>query len=89
MSILEAMSCGRPVVATRVGGVPELVEDGVSGFLVPPGDVSALSAGVERILESPELALRLGAQGRAACRTRWNVEAMVDAHIKLYRRVLG
>jgi len=89
MSILEAMSCGRPVVATRVGGVPELVEDGVSGFLVPPGDVSALSAGVERILESPELALRLGAQGRAACRTRWNVEAMVDAHIELYRRVLG
>ena len=61
MSLLEAMAMGCPVVATSVGGIPDIVEDGVNGLLVEPGDAAALSAAVERILDDDALAERLGA----------------------------
>lgn len=62
--VLEAMAAGRPVVATRVGGVPELVRDGVTGLLVAPGDVEGFAAAVRRLLAEPDLAARLGEAGR-------------------------
>lgn len=61
---LDAMRGGRPVVATRVGGLPEVVEDGRTGLLVPPGDPAALAAALTRLLADPELARRLGEAGK-------------------------
>ncbi|MEX0786673.1 MAG: glycosyltransferase family 4 protein [Dehalococcoidia bacterium] len=60
----EAMACGTPVLATTAGAYPEIIEDGVSGVLVPPGDAPALAAAIERILADSELQLRLGQAGR-------------------------
>jgi glycogen(starch) synthase len=63
-ALVEAMAAGRPVVASRVGGIPELVRDGVDGLLVPPGDPVALAAAIDRLLGDRRLAARLGASGR-------------------------
>ena len=65
MACAEAMAHGRPVVASAVGGLLDLVEDGVTGLLVPPGDVAALRSALERLLADPELRARLGAAARA------------------------
>lgn len=62
---LEAGACRKPVVATRVGGIPEVVEDGVNGYLVEPGDVDALRARVAGLIADPALRARMGAAGRA------------------------
>ncbi|HSL65851.1 MAG TPA: glycosyltransferase family 4 protein, partial [Gaiellaceae bacterium] len=64
LAVLEAMAHGRPVVATRVGGIPELVEDGVTGLLVEPGDRAGLRAALERVLADADLRRRLGAEAR-------------------------
>jgi glycosyltransferase involved in cell wall biosynthesis len=86
MSILEAMAAGLPVVASAVGGVPELVEDGVTGVLVPPGDPAALAAALDRLLADPDLRRRMGAAGRARVRARFDLEAVRAAHLDLYAR---
>jgi glycosyltransferase involved in cell wall biosynthesis len=88
ISILEAMAAGLPVVASAVGGVPELVEDGVTGLLVPPGDAAALAAALERVLGDPALRARLGAAARARAEERFDVEAFRRAHLELYRACL-
>jgi D-inositol-3-phosphate glycosyltransferase len=72
MVALEAMACGSPVVASRVGGLTTTVRDGVTGFLVADGDADALAAGIVRLLAEPDLAWRLGREGvRWAAQHRW------------------
>jgi glycosyltransferase involved in cell wall biosynthesis len=83
-SVLEAMACQVPVVATRVGGVPEVVEDERTGLLVPPRDPYALAAAVTRLAEDPELRRTLGQRGRARAIQQFSVEAHVDNIITLY-----
>jgi glycosyltransferase involved in cell wall biosynthesis len=61
---MDAMASGRPVVATRIAGVPELVEDGVSGYLVAPANEVELAGALERLASSPETRERMGAAGR-------------------------
>lgn len=69
VALMEALASERPVVATRLSGIPELVEDGVTGLLVPPGDAEALAAAVTRLVRDPALAGRLAREGRArVCR---------------------
>ena len=73
MALLEAMSCGRPVVGSRVGGIPWIVTDEVQGLLVPPGDSHALADAIATVLKGPELAARLGTNGRRrACDFDWS-----------------
>src|SRR5207245_5777728 len=70
IAALEAMAAGRPVVATRVGGLPELIEDGLTGLLVPPDDPAALAAALARLAADPALRARMGQAAReraAAC----------------------
>src|SRR5581483_1657315 len=62
--LMEAMASGVPVVATRIAGVPELVEDGISGYLIPPGDAASLTERVRELLANAELRQRLGNAGR-------------------------
>jgi glycosyltransferase involved in cell wall biosynthesis len=88
MAVLEASASGLPVVATDVGGTPELVEDGVTGLLVPPKSPVHLAAAIIRLLEAPEAARRMGLAGASLMRQRFSLEACVDAHAGLYNAVL-
>jgi len=85
--ILEAMTAGRAVVASAVGGTPELIEDGESGLLVPRADPAALAAAIERVLDDPALAARLGAAARHRVETRFAPDASVDRLLALYAEV--
>lgn len=87
-TILEAMATGLPVVATRVGGNAELVQDEVTGALVEPRDVAALAAMIERYAGTPALAQEHGAAGRRRVEERFGIDAMVAAYDALYGRVL-
>jgi glycosyltransferase involved in cell wall biosynthesis len=87
VSLLEAMSLGRPVVATAVGGVPSLIDDGISGLLVPPADPVRMGQAVMRVLEDADLAARLGAGGREQVEARYGVRPMVEAFERIYMRV--
>jgi glycosyltransferase involved in cell wall biosynthesis len=89
LSILEAMAARLPVVASNVGGVPEVVVDGDTGLLVPPGDPQSLAAAIERLLEDPVLCRRLGEAGRIRVAEHFDLAAVHQAHLDLYRRVLA
>jgi glycosyltransferase involved in cell wall biosynthesis len=89
MSILEAMAAGVPVVASNVGGVPEVVVDGDTGLLVPPGDPKSLAAAIERLLEDPVLCRRFGEAGRIRVAEHFDLAAVHQAHLDLYRRALA
>lgn len=88
-AVLEAMSAGLPVVATDVGGTPELVLDGVTGRLVPPREPMALARAVIDVLRDPKAALAMGAAGRARAAAEFSVERMVREHLALYERCLS
>ncbi|MBN1417880.1 MAG: GNAT family N-acetyltransferase [Planctomycetes bacterium] len=83
MAALEAMAAGCPVMVTRAGGLPELVEDGRSGLLVPPRDARALAEALERLLADDDLRRRIGAAARDAARERTEAR-MVEAYFRLY-----
>ncbi|EKP94118.1 glycosyltransferase [Thermaerobacter subterraneus] len=89
LAILEAMAAGVPVVATAAGGIPEAVEPGITGFLVPPGDAVATARCLGRLLADPSLRRRMGAAGRARYEARFTVERMVAATLAVYRQVCG
>jgi glycosyltransferase involved in cell wall biosynthesis len=88
MSVLEAMAAGLPVVASAVGGVPELVQDGTTGALVAPGDPDALGAALAALAGDPAARGRLGAAGRARAEARFGADAWQRAHVDLYRAAL-
>ena len=88
VSAIEALAAGRPVVATRVGGVPDVVREGEDGFLVEPGDVDGLADRLARLAADPELRERLGAAGRGRVIPRYSVERLVDDVDRLYRSLL-
>ena len=85
VTCLEAMAHARPVVATNVGGLRDLVVDGETGLLVPPRDPRALRAAVERLLGDRELRRRLGAAGRERAQRRFSWKAVTDATVATYR----
>jgi glycosyltransferase involved in cell wall biosynthesis len=85
--ILEAMSQGVPVVATDVGGIPEAVIDGETGFLIAPRDAGAVANAVARILEAPILAQRMRQAALARFEQRFTMQSMLDSHRELYVRL--
>lgn len=87
--VLEYMAAGLPVVATAVGGVPDMVVDGESGLLVAPRDPDALAGALTRVLGHPELARRLGAAGRARQERVFSNRAMIEQVLALYARLLA
>ncbi|HTO98848.1 MAG TPA: glycosyltransferase [Myxococcales bacterium] len=88
-ALMEAMAAGLPVVATRVGGTPELVRDDDNGFLVPPGDPAALAEKLAAVLLRPEAARQMGLRGRRRVEAELSLEKMAEGHGALYRRALN
>ncbi len=88
LTAVEAMAVGTPVVASRVGGVSEVVADGETGILVPPGDAPALAAACAQLLRNRDLAERLGRAGMERVRARFGIERMVRDLEDLYRELL-
>src|SRR5437867_4169461 len=84
--ILEAMASARPVVSTRLAGIPELVVDGQTGMLAPPGDSTALAHALEQLLRDPELRLRFGGAGRARIEQHFRIEQTVAPLIEMLER---
>lgn len=89
LSLVEAMSCGLPVVGARVGGVPEIVVHGESGLVVEPADPGALAAALEQYLADPALARRMGAAARQRVIERFTIERMVRDYERLYLEALA
>ncbi|HYS16822.1 MAG TPA: glycosyltransferase family 4 protein [Candidatus Binatia bacterium] len=87
-SIREALACERPVVATALAGMPELVSDGETGLLVPPRDPDALAAALQRVLENPTWAQAMARAGRKRVDAHFSLRAKLDATEALYRRLL-
>lgn len=87
--VLEAMASGLPVAATSAGGLPEVVKHGETGLVSPVGDDTALAASLARLLDDPELAVRLGRGGRESAEKRFSLDEMVRAHQEIFQRVLA
>ena len=89
LALIEAMDAGIPVVSTRVGALAELVEDGTSGLLVPPGDEAALAAALLGLLRDPDRRAAMGRRGQEIVAARFSVERMVEATERLLLGLLG
>jgi glycosyltransferase involved in cell wall biosynthesis len=87
LAVLEAAACGLPCIASRVGGVPDVIEDGVSGWLVEPGDRQGLASALEQALTWPEVAARYGAAARAAIVERFAFGRSVERYRTLFEEL--
>jgi glycosyltransferase involved in cell wall biosynthesis len=86
LALLQAMACGLPVVASRVGGIPEVVRDGVEGLLVPPGSPAALATALGRLVADPVERQLMGARARERITSRFTIVACVDGLSRTYRK---
>ncbi|MFE1601174.1 glycosyltransferase [Methylobacterium sp. ID0610] len=89
MVVVEAFAAGTPVIASRIGALADLIEDGVTGLLVTPGDPDDLARACHRILADPPAARRMGAAARAAYARSWTEEATTASLLAIYRRALA
>ncbi|MGI6605059.1 MAG: glycosyltransferase family 4 protein [bacterium] len=87
--LLEAMAAGKPVVATNVGGIPEVVVPDATGLLVPPGQPEALAAAITRVLSDRGLAAALGSEGQRVAWERFSLDAMAQRTAAVYRELVG
>ena len=87
--VLEALACGTPVVATAVGGIPEQIEEGETGFLTPPRDAEAMAARIEQLLADDELRQRMGARAAEVARERFNLDRQVDEHLSFFDEIVS
>ncbi len=88
VAVLEAGACGRAVVASRVGGVPEVLVDGQSGILVPPGRADRLAEAIIKLATDPDLCARMGRKGHSFVSKHYDWENSIDAMVGLYRRLI-
>jgi len=86
--ILEALACGTPVIATDVGGIPEQVEDGITGFLTPPGDADAMAARVQQLLVDEALRSGFSANAAKTARQRFDLEHQADTYLAWYNEIV-
>ena len=89
MAVLEAAASGVPVVAARVGGVPELIAAGETGLLFDPHDAASMSGAVQRLLEQPEFARTLAGEANRRARERYHPRVVARRHLEIYQEILG
>jgi glycosyltransferase involved in cell wall biosynthesis len=89
LSIMEAMAAGKPVISTAVGGIPELVEDGECGLLVPQGDAKALAKAMRYMLENPDARTSMGEASARRAEDRFDLKAMTEAYEALYSTTIA
>ncbi len=89
VSLLQAAAAGVPIVGTRAGGIPEIVRDGVNGFLIPPSNVQSITDTVVKILTDRNLALQLGENGRMIAFRSFSIESMVEGNLGMYREMMS
>lgn len=89
VGLMEAMAVGLPVVSTYHSGIPELVEDNVSGLLIPERDVDALVDKMIYLVEHPEIWAEMGRAGRSVVEDRYNSDHLNDQLVKLYKELVG
>jgi len=87
-SLIEAMACRKPVISTRVGPITELVNDGVNGILIPPGDIEALCVAIVRLVNDPVLCKTLGEAGRHTIEKRFSIKQSAAQYAEIYRSLL-
>ena len=88
-TVVEAMACGLPVIASDVGGIPSLVRDGITGRLVPPADVASLARAVEELFSDPATAIKHGRAGRALIESHLTVQEQADRTEAVFEEILG
>ncbi len=89
LAALEAMACEVPVIASRVGGIPEVIDDGETGFLSEVGDVEKMANDAAKLLADPELRRAMGQRARESAVSRYRTELVIPRYIEFYERVLG
>ncbi len=89
IALIEAMACGKPVVASSIPGVSEVVEEGVTGFLVPPKDAPALAEAISRIIQDKNLASKMGRKARERVEGNYTWERVASSYDRLYRDLIG
>ena len=87
MVLIEAMAMGKPVIATRVGGIPEIVDNEVTGILIPPHDASALADAISRYIDDRQFAGRIAAQGRKLVERKFSDKAMGEHFDKVLTQI--
>jgi N-acetyl-alpha-D-glucosaminyl L-malate synthase BshA len=89
LAALEAMACQVPVIASRVGGLPEVVDDGETGFLSPVGDVDKMAEDAVRLLTDPKRRREMGKQARISAVSRYSTDLVIPQYVKFYEQVLA
>jgi glycosyltransferase involved in cell wall biosynthesis len=89
LSVMEAMAAGKPVIASDIGGVNELVRNGETGYLVPPGDTHALARGINSLIADPALSRKMAIAGKALVEKEFSSESMVAGVTDIYKRRLS
>jgi glycosyltransferase involved in cell wall biosynthesis len=84
---MEYMALGKPVIATNSGGTPELVKNGVNGYLIPPNDINELIAKIQLLLESKNKRIQLGSHGRMIIKNEFSLEKMTNKFVELYNKI--
>jgi len=87
-TVLEALACGKPVVATAVGGIPEQIEDGRTGFLVPAGNAKALAERLTHLLSDNDLTQRMGRSAAEAARRQFDLQRQAEAYLGWYKELM-
>ena len=87
--VAEAMACGKPVVSTKIGGTPSAIEDGITGFLVPPGDIQAMTAKCLTLLSNDGLSVSIGENARRKAVVALDVQKMIDSTLEVLQRVVS